>query len=415
MGFSCRTCLITDVCNDINELPTGIQGDSVTGAEIMLFCLDIMITSEPNLSTKLCKDCFIKIIDIYKFKRQALHNDSHMRNLDDDAYPNGTSPETKHKIQIKLEDGIEDEIASNGFESDDEFLSVLKSVKYEFVPEEAKENVSSNVKEECVNKKKTKAVRQVCEACGKTYKNLREHMKVHLPPGKQKTYKCKYCDKVFAQCTGRYRHTKIKHLGYREHCKLCDKDVVCLKSHNAIKHDESKMKFVCEVCGRRFLSPSKVKEHKVTAHTKERLYPCGICDKTFGTKTTALHHRRQVHDKEKKHLCQICSKRFFKKYHLDVHIRSHTKEKPYECTECGKWYSSCTTLKSHQLTHTALKKIRCKHCNMSFTLQKYLNRHYLSVHAKEKKYQCNYCEVSFSRSDHRNRHQRTAHERNLTS
>ncbi|CAH4032687.1 unnamed protein product [Pieris brassicae] len=421
----CRTCLSNNVDNDMTELPKSIHEDK-TYFEIMLFCLDITVTTGSNISTKLCGKCFIKIIEIFKFKKQALLSEEYLKSLvNNEVYVDDHSTntfQTKNKCEVEtyIEDDfkindVKEEVNSDGFQSDEEFLSVLKNVKYEYVTEDAKENVSTNtVKKRTCKKKRTinnqKEQSFQCVECGKKVRNIKEHMLLHLPNGAPKRFKCKYCDASFPRPSARYRHVKYKHLGYKEHCDICNKDINSLKVHNLLVHDISKMKYECKICNQKFISPSRVQEHMAAAHTKERPYPCDVCGKTFRTKQVMMFHKRQVHDKERSHLCQICSKSYFKKDHLLIHIRSHTKEKPYECTECGKRYATSTSLKNHRMLHNASKEFACKLCEMSFTLQRYLDRHMI-VHTKEKKYPCSYCGVCFLRSDHRNRHQKTAHER----
>lgn len=64
---------------------------------------------------------------------------------------------------------------------------------------------------------------QVCDECGKTVRNLKQHMYLHQPLNVRKRYKCKACDKTFTGPSGRLRHYKIKHLGIKQHCDLCNK------------------------------------------------------------------------------------------------------------------------------------------------------------------------------------------------
>ncbi|XP_022115566.2 zinc finger protein 320 isoform X2 [Pieris rapae] len=391
----CRTCLSNNVDNDMTELPKSIHEDK-TYFEIMLFCLDITVNTGSNISTKLCGKCFIKIIEYFNFKKQALLSEEYLKSLvNNEVYVDDHTTNTfQTKNKCEVEDYIEDdfkindvkeEVNSDGFQSDEEFLSVLKNVKYEYVTEVAKENVSTNtVKKRTYKKKATinnqKEQRFQCVECGKKVRNIKEHMLLHLPNGAPKKFKCKYCDASFPRPSARHRHVKYKHLGYKEHCEICNKDINSLKVHNMLVHDIDKMKYECKICNQKFISPSRVQEHVAAAHTKERPYPCDVCGKTFRTKQVMMFHK------------------------------SHTKEKPYECTECGKRYATSTSLKNHRMLHNASKEYACKLCEMSFTLQRYLDRHMI-VHTKEKKYPCSYCGVCFLRSDHRNRHQKTAHER----
>lgn len=122
---------------------------------------------ESKVSTKLCVKCFKKTIEFYEFKAQALKSEAALKSIDvnslsleikDPKDGDGDEvPKDKIKTEIELVD-IED-VIDNGFESDarydeveveikdelktgdrseDELLSVIKQIKYEFIEE--KEN-----------------------------------------------------------------------------------------------------------------------------------------------------------------------------------------------------------------------------------------------------------------------------------
>ncbi|CAG9093495.1 unnamed protein product [Plutella xylostella] len=192
-----------------------------------------------------------------------------------------------------------------------------------------------------------------------------------------------------------------------------DSEVVDLSSHKLLMHNREALKYACTICDHRVRSQLDLETH-LRVHTKERPYECNLCDGKYKTTAQLALHKRQVHDKEKSHLCQYCSKGFFKKYHLQEHLRSHTKETPYECPECGKRYRNMQTLGRHQLTHRGVKQHHCTLCPMSFYVSGALTTHMIS-HTKSRKHKCNYCEMSFGRSDHRRRHERTAHLHHLAT
>ncbi|XP_023943722.2 zinc finger protein 724 [Bicyclus anynana] len=456
----CRTCLTDAVEKDMSQLSEELKGDKKSYWDIMMFCLNIQVSPDTKLTTKLCDKCFVKILSFHEFKTLALKNDEHLRQLQthkdffdidhikceqlSDGYSDNLlcdiEPLDKLECEIKLEKDIE-EVPSSG----DELLSVIKKIKYEFVSEDCKENntpmqrssrntpVKASSNSECnvvqqeesqhrkksrckkvkIRKKKAEKVpeqrEKICEECGKAVIDLASHMKQHLPATERERLKCKVCDKTFFTHGARYKHNKVKHLGIKKHCKECGKDVVNLRSHTLTMHMSDSLSYVCVSCGRRFMSKSILELHMLK-HSKILPHVCDYCNKAFRYKINLAKHIRQVHDKEKTHLCQVCSKSFFSKYHLQVHLRTHTKEKPFECPDCGKCFSSTTTRNSHRLIHNDDKNYICKLCDMAFKKPSYLRVHMIS-HTKEKRYFCSYCDVAFGRSDHRNRHERTAHQR----
>ncbi|XP_059059165.1 oocyte zinc finger protein XlCOF6.1-like isoform X2 [Achroia grisella] len=383
------------------------------------------------MTTKLCSKCYKKIVSFYKFKTLALKNDTYLKSTtgtdiknevfvrDDikteiesessDEFPD--LPDEKSDVKDDLFLKVDDNIKDNDNISDDEFLSVIKKIKYEHITEETKENDPFKRNKKKYKKLKGQGKLQVCEECGKTVRNLKHHLLQHQPAADRKRIPCKLCDKTFASHSARYKHNKINHLGIKQRCNICNKYVVNARAHQMVMHNSKELRHKCVSCDRGFISQSALDVHMVT-HTKDRPFGCGMCEKSFRTKITMLQHRRQVHEKEKSHLCQFCSKSFFKKYHLQIHLRSHTKEKPYECPECGKCFSSTSILKNHRLIHTDVKLFACTHCDMTFLRSGYLRAHMVS-HTKEKRFPCKYCGVRFGRSDHRKRHEHTAHERHL--
>ena len=98
-------------------------------------------------------------------------------------------------------------------------------------------------------------------------------------------------------------------------CTPCGDDVV--KQNHQMRKEETAIiakgvkrkrgQHECDVCGKMFLSPSKLAVHMRT-HTNERPYECDVCEK-----------------------------RFTQYGHLQNHMRIHTNEKPYECDVCNIW------------------------------------------------------------------------------
>ncbi|CAG5032832.1 unnamed protein product [Parnassius apollo] len=399
-----------------------MRGKSKSFLDILLFCLDIVVTKECKVGTKLCLKCYKKILSFEKFKSLALKNDAYLRSLnlnldiknevfliENIKYENSDNEFSNNNTETE---DVKDEKNYESIQSDDELLSVIKQIKYENITEESKENDLIKTVYTNKEKKKTKGNGkngQICEECGKSVINLKDHISRHQSISERKCIKCKVCDKLFSSYSARYRHHRVKHLGIKQHCDICNKDVTSLKVHHLVVHNTKELPYECVPCGRRFISQSTLDMH-TTIHTKDRPHCCDQCDKKFRNKITMIQHKRQVHDKERSHLCQFCSKSFFKKYHLQIHLRSHTKEKPFQCSECKKWFSSRTSLNNHQLIHNDVKMFGCTQCGMTFSKPGYLRKHMIS-HTKEKRYSCKYCGARYGRSDHCKRHEFSAHER----
>ncbi|XP_062529268.1 zinc finger protein 1 homolog [Bombyx mori] len=449
----CRTCLADKTDKDIFNVKMNKEFKNKTFVDMMIFCLDIMVVKNPTITTKLCAKCYRKILSFHKFKSLAIENDIYLEsqctsakhqiplnNNENEIGPTQQfsiqmvdclSPEMNNKDiifreQVKTEmvsahDAENDSIELGKseppeLESDDEYLSVIKTIKMEYGMDGKDAKIKrKNATERKSNSKKIdnpkNNLKMMCEECGITVKDLKEHMRQHLPPDERPRVNCHLCEETFSSANSKYKHVRRKHMNIKQNCKICNKAVANLKAHILVVHNTESLPFECIACGRGFISKSRLDVH-MAVHTKDRPHKCSFCIKRFRTKICMQLHERQVHKKEKNHLCQFCSKTFFKKYHLQVHIRTHTKEKPYECSECGKWFSSKNVLKNHKLIHEDVKRFACTLCDMSFIRNGYLHAHMLS-HKKEKRFECQYCGAKFHRSDHRRRHEHTVHRRHL--
>ena len=107
-------------------------------------------------------------------------------------------------------------------------------------------------------------------------------------------WKCKLCDKFFAQ-NSNYKNHMRTHSNERPYlCEICSigfKERYHLKKHVLFKHsDEAKEQ--CRVCGKRFKDSTAVRAHERT-HSNDRPYSCPRCHKSFKTSECLWHHENR--------------------------------------------------------------------------------------------------------------------------
>ncbi|XP_063361942.1 zinc finger protein 90-like [Cydia amplana] len=426
----CRTCLKTPTNKAISDLEKDINEDNKKYFEIMMFCLDIEVTEDSNISKNLCNICYRKIISFYKFKTLSLKNDAYLKSLDPvtsledqkldrsvikhedpleiDYFGSCVVEECRAEIEVEIDVKREVSLDNNDVKGEQSLEVFPRDARDEDMLEDVesdKESLKSRVKE-------PKPEYKICEE-GIRLSNIMEPSVRHRPEDQQ-MLPCKVldCPKLFYTERGQKYHYETKHLGMKYKCDICNKEVANLSAHKQQAHNPGLLPHACPTCGRRFVSVSALNSH-VIEHTRGNAFECDICEKKFRAKIFLKRHIRDIHNKERKYRCEFCSKGFFRKTACQDHVRKHRNERPFKCGECGKAFVRSTTLNNHRLIHVAEKKFQCDQCHKSFRNAGGLKAH-MVTHTKAKPYPCGHCSMSFKRSDHRNRHEFTAHQKKRT-
>ncbi|XP_063380527.1 zinc finger protein ZFP2-like isoform X1 [Cydia fagiglandana] len=392
---TCRTCLKTAARKDISDLEKIIKDDNRKCIDIMSFCLDIKVTEDSKITTKLCDTCYRKIISFYKFKVLSLENDTYLKSLDPLQQP------TDQNLTLYVdENGIKHE---NYMECEDfgpcvtEYSDREIKIEIDVKDEDRQEDseITDNVKEEGTFEDVDLDEEPLSVVQKDKYENFEDDSKEEAPEdnGGQRMLTCKACPKQFVTFGGRSKHYRTTHLGERAKCDICYKEVVNLQEHKLRVHNPSGMRYNCSVCQRPFLKQTELDTHMVT-HTKDYQFQCDVCQKKFGAKGLLTLHVRQVHNKERNYKCEQCPKAFFSRMKLERHSSSHTTEKPVKeyqiCDECGL---SVVDLKTHAARHRPREERRllpCKACPKTFYTIGGRKRHYKTTHLG-KKPRCDIC------------------------
>lgn len=265
-----------------------------------------------------------------------------------------------------------------------------------------------------------------CTVCDKTFNQatrLRFHMLTHK--GKQ-PYTCSICQRSFAQMIHLKRHILTHDNKQPYCCKACVKGFALmseLQSHLELhkrqptinndfavptfgKEPEQPADLKCEVCGRKFLFPSQMKDHMLT-HSQVRRFECTICKMKF----LKVHHLKAhclTHSNIRPHKCDLCGRAFTLKGNLIRHLLTHSKERAFECDICGKRFCQRQTLKTHLVMHADTKPFSCPICGKALARAHNLKSH-MALHRTEKPYKCPLCNSGFTMKGNLHRHYKEKH------
>ncbi|KAI5631827.1 zinc-finger double domain-containing protein [Phthorimaea operculella] len=147
-------------------------------------------------------------------------------------------------------------------------------------------------------------------------------------------------------------------------CPLCPKAFTTaprLNVHNWAVH--SGRKFTCTYCSEVFQDRNTRFKHLEKVHgVRKSVRKCNECDRTFDTPRNLLHHVRRHHLKERNFVCEQCGKRFLTKLELESHTVFHSGIKAFECDLCPKRYRRKSEIRNHIRRHMDDRPFRCKLC-----------------------------------------------------
>jgi uncharacterized Zn-finger protein len=265
-----------------------------------------------------------------------------------------------------------------------------------------------------VKKSKTKRNKEIqkeykCANCPRIC-DTRRKMLLHLLIHREIIYNCTICSKKIKGKISLTKHMKLHNNQYDYVCNYCGK---CFLSkyqfdiHVRTTHTKD-YPFHCTKCDKKFPSKGGLKIHDQTVHNDNYSFTCEICNKSFKTKYY-LHAHKKIHIPKEKRLkfkCHLCDASFVQNEGLKKHMFGHTGELKYGCALCDKRYKDKTCLKAHLLTHSGEKNCVCDICGKAFALPNNLKDH-CRIHTGERPFKCNLCLKTFTQKSALNRHKKS--------
>lgn len=162
----------------------------------------------------------------------------------------------------------------------------------------------------------------------------------------------------------------------------------------ALHENKAKLNYICKICNKGFISPSKLKVHQV-AHQTTKNFVCNKrgCGKKYKHRSDLVRHVRLYHNKNVKWLkCNLCKYVTRVKSSLKTHMKSHNggrlpREKKIACpiANCNMKLDGQVELDAHLITHnTGIQAAYiCEKCSMNFTNQKELTKHKANCSQKQ--------------------------------
>lgn len=157
-------------------------------------------------------------------------------------------------------------------------------------------------------------------------------------------------------------------------CETCGKSYknrYCLMQHQ-LSHSNEK-KYECNICFQKFVYAASIRRHKLNIHSQIKRYKCEICDKVYSTASALKDHAYVHNGQPKPYFCQICNKDFHHPSQLKIHMSRHTGER-INCKICKKSFPSTVKYQVHSCVR-ALKPYSCSSCGTLFKLQANLMNH----------------------------------------
>ena len=147
---------------------------------------------------------------------------------------------------------------------------------------------------------------------------------------------------------------------------------------------------VCPFCSRKCRTHQKLVSHCKKCHCQSLALKCTSCIKVFGDSYALKVHMRLHSSSERVHKCHICGRAYLTKSKLNEHSKVHILGKLL-CEHCKRLFADSKSLSEHKkicskrpgvadLTEEQRKPHKCPHCYKRYTHASDVVRHCKSKH-----------------------------------
>lgn len=195
--------------------------------------------------------------------------------------------------------------------------------------------------------------------------------------------KCKVCSISFEKLDDVAKHIKC------EHKKGLNMDLQ-LGVMPYLLENES---WNCAMCKKSFPSLLHLNKH-TTSHFQS--FVCDVCGKGYVSSTGLSQHIRNTHQPETKPFCRRCSKSFPSIEAKRLHEKTEKQCMTYRCSDCPERFASWELKQKHLVeAHGCSKTIyRCTDCDVTCRDRRSFYEHYKIMHSQDC-HVCVHCGLKF--------------------